>query len=516
MSETTESYGPVIGIDLGTSNSLVAAVVDGEPVLIRDADGRVVVPSVLAVLPGEEHPIVGTRARNLHVIDPGRTISSVKRLIGRRADDTAVARIAEEVGFEVIAADDDWPQIAIGDATFEVVEVLAIILGRLRTIAEEFLGERINRAVITVPASFNQAQRRATRMAGTLAGLDVMRLLNEPTAAALAYGVTTDSHETVAVYDLGGGTFDLTLLELRAQVFEVRATDGDSFLGGDDIDRLVARELADRIQTRFGVEVPPIGMQRLKTVAERMKMDLSEVTETEGQVPAHWLGIIDRDEIFTVELERDTLEEMCHELIDRTFECCTRALAAASLRPESVDSVVLVGGSTRMPLIRERVAHFFGREPEQAINPETVVCIGAALHADTLDSVRRPRFEGARPSTLIDVCQHTLSIGTVGGFVEPVVPANTPLPVRRTRHFSTTRDNQDTVRLKIFEGGSKLAAQNHELGELILNDIRPMQRGAVTIATTFEVTTDGVLQITAVDVGTGQAQSSRLVVNNNS
>ncbi len=565
--------GRTVGIDLGTSNSVVCAVIDGEAVVIPDREGRTIQPSVVSFLP-DGRTVVGRAAKSRMVIDPTSTVYSIKRLIGRPfyAPETRLA--CESYAYAIMRGEDDNPRVTIRNQQFSPEEIEAIILRHMKSIAEEYLGEPVTHAVITVPANFNEAQRRATRQAGQLAGLEVLRILNEPTAAALAYGFEQDRRERIAVYDFGGGTFDVTILELRDNVFEVLSTAGDTFLGGDDFDLALVSEVVAEFQRRHGFDltrdVP--AMQRLKSLAERVKIELSDADSARLAIKQLLPGAAAPVE-FEVTFTRQQFVELTREIVQRTFVVCDEALQLARLTSAEADRLVLVGGSTRVPAVRDAVQHYFFKDVTAELNPDEVVAVGAAIYAHGLEGAQAPgvapglpaahgRFTGsatisgslaaigaptassmppgslpgapvtlpagapmgdpfanydaaqARRGTplLVDVTPNALGIETVNGMMEVIIDRNVSIPSRVSRVFSTSRDFQDTVRINIYEGSSRYVSENVLLGELLLTEIQPAQRGDIQIEVTFEINADGMLNVMARDRSTGHIQQTRLNV----
>ncbi|MCB9506057.1 MAG: Hsp70 family protein [Myxococcales bacterium] len=526
--------GRIVGIDLGTSNTVVCAVVDGEAIVIPDNEGQKIQPSVVSFLP-DGRTIVGRQAKSRMAIDPLNTIYSAKRLIGRPFYAPEINLAISKYAYQIVRGSDDNPKIFLRGRHYSIEEVQAIVLRHVKKIAENYLGEPVTRAVITVPANFNEAQRDATKTAGQLAGLEVLRILNEPTAAALAYGYDQQYRERIAVYDLGGGTFDITILELRDNVFEVLATAGDTFLGGDDFDHRVAQLIVDSFKTEFGYDMnsAPGAMQRLKAVAERVKTTLSDQPVASAMVkqmvPGH-----NGPSTLDFQLTRERFDQACMDIVQQTFVVCDEALKLAGLTSAEVERLVLVGGSTRIPLVREMVENYFFKQPLINVNPDEVVAVGAAIYGFGLEESYEPsedsgyapltsgdysRVSGTqshasapqgRAPLLIDVTPHALGVATVGGYVDVIISRNASIPTRMTRSFATSVDNQEVVRLNILEGESRVAAENRLLGELVLFDIRPAKRGEVRIDVSFEINADGMLNVTARDTVTNQIQQTRL------
>lgn len=634
--------GRAIGIDLGTSNSVASVVVDGEAIVIPDADGVMLQPSVVSFLP-DGRTVVGRKAKSLMVIDPGHTVYSIKRLVGRPFYAPEISLALRKYAYAITRGEDDNPRVAVRNQLYTADEVQAIILRHLKKIAEDYLGEPVTSAVITVPANFNEAQRRATRNAGELAGLNVLRILNEPTAAALAYGHEQRRRERIAVYDFGGGTFDVTVLELRDNVFEVLSTAGDTFLGGDDFDLRIAGILADAFRNTYNVDLSHdrAAQQRMKSIAERMKIELTDADVATGHLKQPIPGQ-DGPVDFEFSLTREQFNQSCLQIVQKTFLVCDEALKLANLTSAEVDRLVLVGGSTRVPIVRDMVREYFFKEPMIDINPDEVVAVGAAIYAYGLEEQNAPAQPppppprravppptpgaartaamgavpppppGTRPSgavppppgtalgrlklvppptpmmgrpappatmamgaigappgldedadfvmevddsnasldlgdshlpvsidedaqpfeapaddyaapqpvrvaphampLLIDVTSQSLGIETLGGHMDIIVRRNTTIPTRASRAFATSRDNQDTVIIQIFEGDSARVDQNRKLGELTLLDLPQAPRGDVRIDVAFEINADGMLHVIARDRSTGRIQQTRLNV----
>lgn len=497
--------GKVLGIDLGTTNTVCAVVLNGEPTIIPTAEGDRLCPSVVAVNPKTGERLVGQVAWRQAILNPENTVFSVKRFMGRKFDDPLVQRAIQVVPYRVTAASNGDVRIWMGGQEYAPPELSAMILAKVKADAEAYLGEPVTQAVITVPAYFDDAQRQATRDAGRIAGLEVLRILNEPTASALAYGLDNKQDALIAVYDLGGGTFDISILDVGDGVFEVRATSGDTFLGGDDFDRRIIDYLAEEFLREHGIDLRKDrhALQRLKEAAERAKKELSSVTETEIHLP--FIFADDRGpKHLQASLTRAKLEQLTEDLILRTLEPCKRALADARLKPSDISEVILVGGQTRMPAVQRIVAEFFGREPHRGINPDEVVAIGAAIQAGVLSGE-------VRDILLLDVTPLTLSIETLGGVATPVIERNTTIPVKRTRIFSTATDNQTQVQIHVVQGERPMAADNKSLAYFILDGIPPAPRGVPRIEVTFEINADGILHVTARDKATGREQSVQVV-----
>ncbi len=498
--------GKVIGIDLGTTNSCVAIVEAGKPIVIPNEEGSRTTPSVVAFTPDGVR-LVGQIARRQAVTNPGRTLFAVKRLIGRRASDPEVSQARRLLPFKIVesAGGDAW--IRVDGMDYSPPQVSAMVLEAMKSTAETYLGENVDQAVITVPAYFNDAQRQATKDAGRIAGLEVLRIINEPTAAVLAYGYDRKDHERVAVFDLGGGTFDISILELDNGVFQVRSTNGDTFLGGEDFDNRVVEHLLRGFRTESGIHLgdDPVAMQRLKEAAEKAKMELSTDTETDINLPfvtANESGPLH----LSASLDRATLESLCADLFERLVEPCRIALEDSHLRAEDLDSVLLVGGMTRMPAVRARVREIFGQEPDCNLDPDEVVAVGASLQGSVLKGETKSIL-------LLDVTPLTLGIETAGGGFEPIIPRNTTIPCRKSKIFTTAQDHQDMVRVHILQGERSMSADNKSLGRLELHGLPPAPRGLPEIQVTFDLDANGILNVSAKDLGTNKAQSMRIVSN---
>ena len=485
-----------IGIDLGTSNSVVSVIKDGTPHVITDADGNRTHPSVVSFGHGQ-NPIVGHEAVRLMNLNPQGTVYSSKRLIGRTIDSEEVVRAMHSVPYEIVAGENHDPRIRVHDRVYSLQEISAHVLRYLRGLAEAYLGEPVGHAVITVPAYFNDNQRQATRDAGEIAGLEVLRIINEPTAAALAYGLGERKDEHAAVYDLGGGTFDISVLEVGDDVYEILGTAGNTFLGGEDFDYRIVNWLADHFRGQTGVDPrnDREALQRLKDAAERAKCELSFVDRTPILIPR-----LHGEHNLEVELTRDQLETMVQDLINETVKITDQALRAAKVSIENLDEIILVGGMTRMPKIQETIRIFFGMNPCKGVHPEEVVAIGAAVHGYSLESE-------THSTLLLDVTPYSLGIDMAGGFFKTVIDRNSTVPCSESRTFTTVRDNQDEVKVVARQGESKLAEDNELLGAFILGDIRPAPKHVPKIDVTFRIDSNGILHVSAVDRDTGEAQA---------
>ncbi|MSQ00357.1 MAG: molecular chaperone DnaK [Myxococcales bacterium] len=496
--------GKVIGIDLGTTNSCVSVIEGGEPLVIPNDEGTRTTPSVVA-FPREGDRIVGAIARRQAVTNATRTVHSAKRLIGRRYQDEEVQRVRSMVAYSICEAPGGDAWIDIGGVEYSPQQIAAMVLDRMKQTAEAYLGETVTEAVITVPAYFNDAQRAATRDAGRIAGLDVLRIINEPTAAALAYGLGKKNHERVAVFDLGGGTFDISVLEIDNGVFEVRSTNGDTFLGGDDFDARVVTRLMEQFKTETGVDLSgdAVGLQRVREAAERAKHELSSVTETEIHLP--FLAVTaDGPQHLMASLSRAQFEALVVDLIDRLDGPCRAALKDARIKAKDLDAVLLVGGMTRMPRVQEKVAEIFGMQPDRGINPDEVVAVGAAIQGSVLKGE-------VKDVLLLDVTPLSLGIETAGGMFEPIIVRNTTIPCRKSKIFTTAQDNQDMVRVHIVQGEREMVEDNRSLGILEMRGLPPVARGVPEIEVIFELDSNGLLNVHAKDKGTGRQQSARIV-----
>jgi molecular chaperone DnaK len=491
--------GKIIGIDLGTTNSVAAVMQGGEPVVIPSAEGERLVPSVVAVNKNHER-LVGRVARNQAIINAQNTIFSIKRFMGRKADDPEVERTKKRVPYEVDGAANGDVRVKMDGKDFSPPEVSAMILSKMKADAEAYLGETITQAVITVPAYFNDAQRNATKDAGKIAGLEVLRIINEPTASSLAYGLDKKKNEVIAVYDLGGGTFDISVLDVGEGVFQVRSTSGDTFLGGDDFDQRIMDYLADQFQKDNGIDLRTDrqSLQRLKEAAEKAKIELSTTMQTELNLPYITADASGPKHLVTT-LTRAKFEQLTADLVDRTIAPLKQALSDANLTAGDISEVVMVGGMTRMPAVQDRVRAFFGKEPHKGVNPDEVVAIGAAIQAGVLGGE-------VKDILLLDVTPLTLSIETMGSIATPQIERNTTIPTRRSQTFSTASDSQTQVEIHILQGERPLAADNKTLGKFILDGIPPAPRGVPQIEVTFDIDANGILKVTAKDKATGRTQ----------
>ena len=496
--------GRVVGIDLGTTNSCVAILERGEPVVIANSEGSRTTPSIVAANQVGER-LVGQIAKRQSVTNPANTVYAVKRLIGRRFDDECVARFREVSPFEICQAQSGDAWVKLNGKECSPEEISSLVLKRMKETAQDYLGEEVTEAVITVPAYFSDAQRQATKDAGRIAGLNVLRIINEPTAAALAYGLEKQGRETIAVFDLGGGTFDVSILKIGDSVFEVLSTNGDTYLGGEDFDQVIMNWLADQFAAKNpGTDLrgDPMALQRLKEAAERAKQELSSSQETDVNLPfiaADSTGPKHLTEVVT----RAQMEELVAELIDRLEAPCAAALADAQLQASQVDRVILVGGMTRMPRVQAKVEQIFGKPPHRGVNPDEVVAIGAAIQAGVL------KGESA-DVLLLDVTPLSLGVETQGGIMTKIIPRNTTIPTRKSEVFSTTEDNQNLVRIHVLQGERELSADNQSLGRFELIGIPPAPRGVPQIEVSFDIDADGILNVSAKELGTGRAQQIRV------
>ena len=492
--------GKIIGIDLGTTNSVVAVMEGGEPTVISSAEGERLVPSVVAVNKNHER-LVGRVARNQAVVNPENTIFSIKRFMGRRYDDPEVKKALTRVPYKVTAAPNGDVRVVLDGKEYSPPEISAMILAKLKADAEAYLGEPVTQAVITVPAYFNDAQRNATKDAGRIAGLEVLRIINEPTASSLAYGLDKKKDEVIAVYDLGGGTFDISILDVGEGVFQVRSTSGDTFLGGDDFDQRIIDYIADEFQRDNGIDLRKDrqALQRLKEAAEKAKIELSSMMQTEINLP-YITADASGPKHLVMPFTRAKLEQLTQDLIERTLGPVRQALKDAGLQPSDINEVVLVGGMTRMPAVQEAVRKLFGKEPHKGVNPDEVVAVGAAIQAGVLGGE-------VKDILLLDVTPLTLSIETLGGVATPMIERNTTIPTRKQQIFSTASDNQSQVEIHVLQGERPMAADNKSLGKFILDGIPPAPRGVPQIEVTFDIDANGILKVTAMDKATGRSQN---------
>ncbi len=489
----------VIGIDLGTTNSCVAVMDGKEPRVIENSEGARTTPSMVAFTDDGER-LVGQPAKRQAVTNPENTLFAVKRLIGRRYDDKTVSKDKGLVSYKITKADNGDAWVEAGGKSYSPSQVSAFILQKMKETAEAYLGEKVEQAVITVPAYFNDAQRQATKDAGKIAGLEVLRIINEPTAAALAYGLEKKDGKTIAVYDLGGGTFDVSVLEIGDGVFEVKSTNGDTFLGGEDFDMRLVDYLADEFKKEQGIDLKTdkMALQRLKEAAEKAKIELSSGSQTEINLP-----FITADKSgpkhFTMKLTRSKFESLVDDLVQRTVDPCKAALKDAGLKAAEIDEVILVGGMTRMPKIQEVVKSFFGKEPHKGVNPDEVVAMGAAIQAGVLQG-------DVKDVLLLDVTPLSLGIETLGGVFTRLIDRNTTIPTKKGQVFSTAEDNQSAVTIRVFQGEREMAADNKMLGQFDLMGIPPAPRGVPQIEVTFDIDANGIVNVSAKDKGTGKEQ----------
>ena len=496
----------ILGIDLGTTNSAMAVIEAGEPTIIENSEGARTTPSIVAISKTNER-LVGQIAKRQAVTNPTNTIYGIKRFMGHNFSDDVVKKDMEVVPYEIKEGDDKGVVVTMDGKDYRPEEVSAMILTKLKQDAEAKLGEKITEAVITVPAYFNDQQRKATQDAGKIAGLEVKRIINEPTAAALAYGFNKKKDEKIAVYDFGGGTFDVTILEVGDDVVEVQSTDGDANMGGRDIDQGIVRFLIEEFKKDSGVDLgkDKLALQRLDEAAEKAKHELSSTTETDINIPFISQGS-DGPLHLDVKITRAKLEEIAHEYVDKSIEITKRALEASGLKKEEIDEVILVGGQTRMPAIQKAVQNLFGKEPNRTINPDEVVALGAAIQAGI--------FQGdVQDITLVDVIPLSLAIETMGGVATKLIEKNTHIPTKKSQIFSTAADNQTSTEIHISQGERPMSADNKSLGRFVLDGIPPAPRGVPQIEVTFDVDSNGVLNVTAKDNSTGKEQSIRIEAN---
>lgn len=489
----------IIGIDLGTTNSVVAVMEGGEPVVIPSAEGERLIPSVVTVNKNKER-LVGRVARNQAVVNPENTIFSIKRYMGRKYSDEEVQRAKSRSPYDVTKAPNGDARVTLDGKEYSPPEVSAMILSKIKADAEAYLGESVSQAVITVPAYFNDAQRNATKDAGKIAGLEVLRIINEPTASSLAYGLDKKKDEVIAVYDLGGGTFDISILDVGDGVFQVRSTNGDTFLGGDDFDLRIIDYLADEFKRENGIDLRSDrqALQRLKEAAEKAKIELSSMMQTEVNLPYVTADASGPKHLVTT-LTRSRLDQLTGDLVERSLGPVKQALKDAELQPSDIDEVVLVGGMTRMPAVQEAVRKLFGKDPHKGVNPDEVVAIGAAIQAGVLGGE-------VKDILLLDVTPLTLSVETLGSVATPLIERNTTIPTRKSQIFSTASDGQNQVEIHVLQGERPMANDNKSLGKFILDGIPPAPRGVPQIEVTFDIDANGILKVTAADKATGRSQ----------
>lgn len=491
--------GKVIGIDLGTTFSVIAVMEGGEPVVIPNTEGARTTPSVVAINKSGER-MVGQVARRQAITNPDNTIYSVKRLMGRKFDEASVEYDKKFLSYKIAKAKNNDVDVIMGDKEYSAPEISAMILQKLKADAEAYLGETVTEAVITVPAYFNDSQRQATKDAGQIAGLKVLRIINEPTAASLAYGLDKKHDETIVVYDLGGGTFDVSILEIGEGTFQVKSTSGDTHLGGDDFDQKIIDWLVSEFKKEQGVDLhnDKMAVQRLKESAEKAKIELSTTQSTEINLP-FITADANGPKHLNITLTRAKLEQLVMDLVDKTMEPCKQALKDAGKTVADIDEVVLVGGQTRMPLVQQKVKDFFNKEPHKGVNPDEVVAIGAAIQAGVLKGE-------VNDVLLLDVSPLTLGIETLGGVATPLIPRNTTIPTAKSQIFSTAADNQPSVEIHVLQGERPMATDNRTLGRFILDGIMPAPRGVPQVEVTFDIDANGILNVKAHDKGTGKEQ----------
>ncbi|MCW5206023.1 molecular chaperone DnaK, partial [Desulfobulbus sp. F5] len=493
----------IIGIDLGTTNSCVAIMEGGDPKVIENSEGNRTTPSIVA-FPDSGERLVGQIAKRQAVTNPTRTLFAIKRLIGRKFSDPEVKKSIQLSPFTIVEGPNGDAMVKVEGKNYSAAEISAMILGKMKKTAEEYLGETVTEAVVTVPAYFNDAQRQATKDAGKIAGLNVQRIINEPTAAALAYGLDKKGEETVAVFDLGGGTFDVSILEIGDGVFEVKSTNGDTFLGGEDFDMRIVNWLADEFKRENGIDLrtDKMALQRLKEEAEKAKKELSSSLETDINLPFITADATGPKHL-NIKMSRAKLEALVADLIDRCEGPCRTALKDAGLDPSKIDEVILVGGMTRMPKVQEKVKAIFGKEPHKGVNPDEVVAVGAAIQGGVLKG-------DVKDVLLLDVTPLSLGIETLGGVMTKLIEKNTTVPTKKSQVFSTAADSQPAVSIHVLQGEREMAANNKTIGRFELNDIPPAPRGVPQIEVTFDLDANGILHVSAKDLGTNKEQSIRI------
>jgi len=495
--------GRVIGIDLGTTNSCVAVLEGGEPTVIHNQEGGRTTPSMVSWNPDGD-VVVGAASKRQMVTNPKRTVFGVKRLIGRKMHDREVQSLATRLPYSVVAAKNGDAWVDIAGTPRSPQEISAHVLAKMKRVAEDYLGEPVSEAVVTVPAYFDDVQRQATKDAGAIAGLTVRAILNEPTAAALAYGAQHQHNQRLAVFDLGGGTFDISILAIENGVFEVLATHGDTSLGGDDFDRVIIDLLADEFMAEHAINLrdDTVALQRLKEAAERAKIELSSAMTTDVNLPFIAAGANGPVHLMR-ELERGQLERACRHLVDRLDAPCHKCLTDAHCTPADIDQVLLVGGMTRMPVVQERAVQIFGKPASKGVNPDEIVAMGAAVHSGIMGGE-------LQEVVLLDVTPHNMGVKVAGDRMSVVIVANTSIPTRAKKIFATTEDNQTYVAIEIYQGENDLASRNRRLGRFVLGDLKPAPRGATKVEVSFTMDADGILEITAAEIGTGRAASVQI------